>query len=156
MELDDTSKDKLSKQPFIMRKAVDYLLGVINTIINGDCDESTVLSTMGTLNQNAQGKFSDNDLVNYDEACKLLGMQVTNRQGLNKLCKKHHIKQQKMNNRCIGFRRDEILALRDQIDINLAIREFREKKRREKESEKARKRQALYERIMGHKPHEDR
>lgn len=35
MELDETSKEKLSKQPFIMRKAVDYLLSVINTIING-------------------------------------------------------------------------------------------------------------------------
>ena len=72
MELDSESKDKLSKQPFIIRQAASYVLNLLNTLINGGCDESTVVSTMGTLNQNAQGRYSDDDLVNYDNACKIL------------------------------------------------------------------------------------
>lgn len=140
MELDSESKEKLSKQPFIMSKAVDYLLSVINTIINGDCDESTVVSTMGTLNQNAQGRYSDDDLLNYDNACKILGFSVTNRVGLKRLLDKNGIKQVKIHNMPCGFRRDEILALRDKINEEVRKREIKQKNKQEKEAKKIRNR----------------
>lgn len=140
MELDSESKEKLSKQPFIMRKAVDYLLSVINTIINGDCDESTVISTMGTLNQNAQGRYSDDDLLNYDKACKVLGFSVTNRVGLKRLLDKNGIKQVIIHNTPCGFRRDEIMALRDKINEEVKKRELKQKKKNEREAQKLRQR----------------
>lgn len=136
MELDSESKDKLAKQPFIMRKAVDYLMSVINTIINGGCDESTVVSTMGTLNQNAQGRYSDDDLLDYDKACKILGFSVTNRVGLKRLLDKNGIKQVKIHNMPCGFRRDEILALRDKINKEVRERELKQKQKREHEAVK--------------------
>lgn len=140
MELDEISKDKLAKQPFIMRKAVDYLMGVINTIINGDCNEEAVLSTMGTLNQNAQGKYSDDDLLTYDKACKILGFSVTNRIGLKRLLDKNGIKQVIIHNQPCGFRRDEIIALRDKIDKEVKERELKQKQKREREALKLRQR----------------
>lgn len=140
MELDETSKEKLSKQPFIMRKAVDCLLSVINTIINGDCDESTVVSTMGTLNQNAQGRYSDDDLLNYDKACKILGFSVTNRIGLKRLLDKNGIKQVKIHNMPCGFRRDEIMALRDKLNEKVKKRELKQKQKDERKALKLKQR----------------
>lgn len=151
MELDSESKNKLSKQPFIIRQAADYVLNLLNTLINGGCDESTIVSTMGTLNQNSQGKFSDSDLLNYDEACTILGLQVTNRVGLKKLLDRHGIKQVKIKNKPSGFRRDQILALRDKIDLDEDKRKQREERKMKREQEKYHKRQAFYEKIMGRK-----
>ena len=70
MNLDNKTKDKIDKLPLVMRQAVLYLLDAIDNMINGKCDESAVLSTMGTLNQNAKGKYSREDLMNYDQAGK--------------------------------------------------------------------------------------
>lgn len=134
MELDSESKDKLAKQPFIIRQAASYVLNLLNTLINGGCDESTVVSTMGTLNQNAQGRYSDNDLVNYDNACKILGFSVTNRIGLERLLDKNGIKQVKIHNMPCGFRRDEILALRDKINEEVRQREIKQKHKNEREA----------------------
>lgn len=140
MELDSESKEKLSKQPFVMCKAVDYLLSVINTIINGDCDESTVISTMGTINQNAQGRYSDDDLLNYDKACKILGFSVTNRVGLKRLLDKNGIKQVIIHNTPCGFRRDEIMALRDKLNEEVKKRELKQKNKNEREALKLKQR----------------
>lgn len=139
MELDSESKDKLAKQPFIIRQAANYVLNLLNTIINGGCDESTVVSTMGTLNQNAQGRYSDNDLVNYDNACKILGFSVTNRIGLKRLLDKNGIKQVKIHNMPCGFRRDEILALRDKVNEEVRKREIKQKQRDECKARKMHK-----------------
>lgn len=134
MELDETSKDKLSKQPFIIRQAANYVLNLLNTLINGGCDESTVVSTMGTLNQNAQGRYSDDDLVNYDNACKILGFSVTNRVGLKRLLDKNGIKQVIIHNMPCGFRRDEIMALRDILNEEVKKRELKQKQKDEREA----------------------
>lgn len=134
MELDSESKDKLSKQPFIIRQAANYVLNLLNTLINGGCDESTVVSTMGTLNQNAQGRYSDDDLVNYDNACKILGFSVTNRVGLKRLLDKNGIKQVIIHNMPCGFRRDEIMALRDKLNEEVKKRELKQKQKDEREA----------------------
>lgn len=139
MELDEISKDKLAKQPFIIRQAANYVLNLLNTLINGGCDEDTITSTMGTLNQNAQGRYSDDDLVNYDNACKILGFSVTNRVGLKRLLDKHGIKQIKIHNTPCGFRRDEILALRDKINDDVRKREIKQKQRDECKARKMHK-----------------
>lgn len=139
MELDSESKNKLAKQPFIIRQAADYILNLLNTLINGGCDEGTITSTMGTLAQNAQGKYSDDDLLNYDKACKVLGFSVTNRIGLKRLLDKNGIKQVKIHNMPCGFRRDEILALRDKINEDVKKRELKQKKKQERVKQRYRK-----------------
>lgn len=140
MELDETSKDKLSKQPFIIRQAANYVLNLLNTLINGGCDENTVVSTMGTLNQNAQGRYSDDDLLNYDKACKILGFLVTNRIGLKRLLDKNGIKQVIIHNMPCGFRRDEIMALRDKLNEEVRKRELKQKQKNEREALKLKQR----------------
>ncbi len=134
MELDSESKDKLAKQPFIIRQAANYVLNLLNTLINGGCDENTVVSTMGTLNQNAQGRYSDDDLLDYDKACKVLGFSVTNRVGLKRLLDKNGIKQVKIHNMPCGFRRDEIMALRDKLNEEVKKRELKQKQKDEREA----------------------
>lgn len=140
MELDSESKEKLSKQPFIIRQAANYVLNLLNTLIDGGCDENTVVSTMGTLNQNAQGRYSDDDLLNYDKACKILGFSVTNRVGLKRLLDKNGIKQVIIHNTPCGFRRDEIMALRDKLNEEVKKRELKQKNKNEREALKLKQR----------------
>lgn len=139
MNLDNETKDKIDKLPLVMRQAVLYLLDAIDNMINGKCDESAVLSTMGTLNQNSKGKYSREDLMNYDQAGKALGFGCTNRTALKKLLDKHNIKQVEINNMKCGFRRDEIMALRDKLNEDIRNREIKRKNatyKREKRNNK--------------------
>lgn len=143
MELDSESKDKLAKQPFIIRQAANYVLNILNTLINGGCDEDKITSTMGTLSQNAQGRYSDDDLVNYDNACKILGFSVTNRVGLKRLLDKNGIKQVVINNMKCGFVRSDIMAIRDKLNEDIRKKEKIRKIREKREAIKIRKRENL-------------
>lgn len=143
MELDDKSKEKLSKQPFIIRQCADYVMGILDKLINGDCDESEITSTMGTLNQNSEGRYSSNDLMNYDDAGKALGFGCTNRMGLKKLLDKHGIKQVIIKNNPVGFRKSEIMALCDKLNDEVRKREDKQRKKRLKEQHERMRKKSL-------------
>lgn len=99
-----------------MRYVINALLDCIDNIINGKCDEGTLVSTMGTLQNNASGKFCKADLLNYDEAAKLLGFGATNRVGLKRILDKYGIKQVMFGKTKVGFRRSEVMALKGYIE----------------------------------------
>lgn len=90
--------------------ALDLLEKIKLQIINGDCDEDEIASTMAKFNPQVNGYVKEDDFVNYDEALKILGLS-NNRAKLNKLCKKYGIKNVKFNNMSIGFPRKEIERL---------------------------------------------
>ena len=70
---------------------------------------------MATLNANADSRYANEDLVNYDQAAKILGVSVTNRIRLKSLLDANGVKQVVMHNQKVGFRRSELMALRTKL-----------------------------------------
>ena len=111
MLITQETQDKINKLPLPLRVASNMLLDCLENLIGGKCDKDEILRTISDMNDYAQGKYSDNDLVNYDEACKILGYTVTNRLGLKKELDRNGIKQVVMNNQRVGFPRHKVEAL---------------------------------------------
>ena len=115
MIFSEDEERKIKSLPLILRLAIDTLLGVLKKILNDECNEDEVVDTIATLNANAGGRYANEDLVNYDQAAKILGVSVTNRLRLKSLLDANGIKQVVMHNQRIGFRRSEIMALRTKL-----------------------------------------
>lgn len=143
MDLDDKTKEKIDKLPIVLRLAVNYLLDAIDKIINGECNEDAVTSTMATLNNNASGRICKDDVLNYDKAGEILGFGATNRNGLKAVLDKYGIKQVIINNQRCGFLRSDIMALRDKLNEDIRKREKKRKAKEEREAIKIRKRENL-------------
>ena len=115
MTFNEDEEKKIKSLPLVFRLAVDMLVGVIKKIINNECDEDEVTDTLATLNANADSRYSNEDLVNYDQAAKILGVSVTNRIRLKSLLDASGVKQVVMHNQKIGFKRSELMALRTKL-----------------------------------------
>ena len=115
MTFNEDEEKKIKSLPLVFRLAVDMLLGLIKKILNNECDEDEVTDTMATLNANADSRYSNEDLVNYDQAAKILGVSVTNRIRLKSLLDANGIRQVVMHNQKIGFKRSELMALRTKL-----------------------------------------
>lgn len=136
MDIDQSTKEKIEKLPLILRNAAQNLLNCVERIVNGDCNEEEVTTTMGTLNQNAQGRYGKEDLMNYDKAARALGFSVTNRWGLLNLLNRYNIHQVILNNIKCGFKRSEIMALVDKLNEDVRKRELRERRKLERKYQK--------------------
>lgn len=123
--LSDKYHERVNKLPSVMRYVVNVLLDCIDNIINGDCDEDTIVSTMATLENNTMGRYCDADLLNYDQAGDILGFGYTNRVGLKRLLDNNNIHQVTINNIKCGFRRSKIMALRDKLNEDIRKREMK-------------------------------
>lgn len=115
MKFSEDEEKKIKSLPLVLRLAVDTLAGIIKKILNNECNEDEVTDTMATLNANANSRYANEDLVNYDQAAKILGVSVTNRLRLKSLLDSNGIKQIVMHNQRIGFRRSEVMALRTKL-----------------------------------------
>ena len=115
MTFNEEEEKKIKSLPLVLRIAVDTLVGIIKKILNNECDEDEVTDTMATLKANADSRYADEDLVNYDKAAKIIGVSVTNRLKLKSLLDAHGIKQVVMHNQKIGFKRSELMALRTKL-----------------------------------------
>ena len=115
MTFNEEEEKKIKSLPLVLRLAVDTLVGIIKKIINNECDEDEVTDTMATLKANADSRYADEDLVNYDQAANILGVSVTNRIRLKSLLDSNGIKQVVMHNQRIGFKRSEVMALRTKL-----------------------------------------
>lgn len=138
MELNDKTKEKIDNLPIVLKMAVNYLLDMVDKIINGECNEDAVTSTIATLNNNAEGRICKDDVLNYDKAGNILGFGATNRTALKALLDKHGIKQVVINNMKCGFLRSDIMALRDKLNEDIRKREVKRKRKEEKELQKSR------------------
>ena len=115
MTFSEDEERKIKSLPLILRIAIDTLAGVIKKILNNECNEDEVSDVIATLKSNADGRYADEDLVNYDKAAKIIGVSVTNRLKLKSLLDAHGIKQVVMHNQKIGFKRSELMALRTKL-----------------------------------------
>lgn len=136
--LNASAQEKIDKLPYFMRYIINTLLDCIDNIINGKCDEETIISAMSTVQNNTNSRFSECDLLTYDKAGNLLGFGTTNRVGLKKLLDKNGIKQVTFGNTKVGFRRDEVMALKERLDNeNKAKKEARIRNRVKKTLKKS-------------------
>ena len=119
--LSASAQEKIDNLPYFMRYVINTLLDCIDNIINGKCDEETIVSAMSTVQNNTNSRFNECDLLNYDEAGNMLGFGTTNRVGLKKLLDKNGIKQVSFGNTKVGFRRDEVMVLKDRLDSERKI-----------------------------------
>ena len=115
MTFNEDEEKKIKSLPLVFRLAVNMLIGLIKKILNNECDEDDVTDTLATLNANADRRYADEDLVNYDQAANILGVSVTNRIRLKSLLDANGIKQVVMHNQKIGFKRSELMALRTKL-----------------------------------------
>lgn len=115
MKFTEEEKEKINKLPALLRMAFNALVNALKSVINGDCDESTLANVMATVSQNSMGRYSTEDLVNYEQAAKILGISTTNRSKLKLTLDLHGIKQVTIHNQRVGFRRDEVLALKNKL-----------------------------------------
>lgn len=115
MNFTEEEQSKLDRLPLVFKFAINTLLDAVRRILDGDCDESAITDTMATLNNNSQGRYADEDLVNYEEAAKILGISATNRMKLKLLLDMNNIQQVTLHNQKVGFKRTEIMALRSKL-----------------------------------------
>lgn len=115
MKFSEDEETKIKSLPLVFRLAVDMLVGVIKKILNNECDEDEVTDAMATLNANADSRYANEDLVNYDQAANILGVSVTNRIRLKSLLDANGVKQVVMHNQKVGFKRSELMALRTKL-----------------------------------------
>ena len=115
MNFTEEEQNKLDRLPLVFKLAINTLLDAVRRILDGDCDESAITDTMATLNNNSQGRYADEDLVNYEEAAKILGISATNRMKLKLLLDMNNIQQVTLHNQKVGFKRSEIMALRSKL-----------------------------------------
>ena len=115
MIFSEDEEKKIKSLPLVFRLALDMLVGLIKKILNNECDEDEVTDTMATLNANADSRYSNEDLVNYDQAAKILGVSVTNRIRLKSLLDANGVKQVVIHNQRIGFKRSELMAIRTKL-----------------------------------------
>ena len=115
MTFNEDEEKTIKSLPLVFRLALDMLVGVIKKILNNECDEDEVTDTMATLKANSDSRYANEDLVNYDQAAKILGVSVTNRIRLKTLLDANGVKQVVMHNQRIGFKRSEVMALRTKL-----------------------------------------
>ena len=115
MKFSEDEERTIKSLPLVFRIAVDMLVGVIKKILNNECNEDEVTDTMATLKANADRRYANEDLVNYDQAANILGVSVTNRIRLKSLLDSNGVKQVVMHNQRIGFKRSEVMALRTKL-----------------------------------------
>lgn len=112
--LNESSKEKLSSLSFPLQIAASYLVECLDSLLNGKCNESDIANSIAQINDNSNGKYANEDLMNYDESGKVLGFG-TNRNALKRFLDVNGVKQVIMNNHKVGFPRKSILALRDKM-----------------------------------------
>ena len=103
MTFSEDEERKIKSLPLVLRLALSTLVSTIKKILNNECNEDEVADTIATLNANADGRYANEDLVNYDQAAKILGVSVTNRLRLKSLLDANGVKQVVMHNQRIGF-----------------------------------------------------
>ena len=106
---------KANKKSPTMNYAITLLKQVIEDIKSGKCSEQELTDALSKFHPESNGYFKEEDFVNYDEAGLLLGVRWDRRK-LNNLCKEHNIVNQKVNNLHIGFRKKDILRLKQLLE----------------------------------------
>lgn len=98
----------------IIKEEVDALSPIRKLVFSADCNEDELAGALNTIDKMNSEYVNPKDYVTYDGAMKILCMG-NNRAGFKKLMDKYGIKNQNFNNHKIGFKRSDILAVKDKL-----------------------------------------
>lgn len=99
----------------IFEAAKRLILDLYRDLDEGNCDEAEVARTMAQYHPASKEEYiNPKDYCSYDEAIDILGMGY-NRNKLRALTAKHGIRNHRINNQPIGFKRQEIFELKAKI-----------------------------------------
>lgn len=88
----------------IKRIAIDLLESIKAKIINNECSDEDIADVMTKFHPSSnKDYYNPKDYCTYDEACKELGIPVTSRVKLRKLCDDYKIECVYIKNRPLGF-----------------------------------------------------
>lgn len=111
--LTEEAKQKLTELPLVLRTGANVLIDGLNSIFGGNCNEDEVASLVVRAETNARGKYSDDELMTYDEAGRTLGIKDRNK--LRATLTKYGVEQHKLNNHKCGFPREQVLVVRNKL-----------------------------------------
>jgi hypothetical protein len=77
------------------------LLDEIRDRVINDCSDEEIMTNMAKLDAKHNGYIKTSELMTYDKAMSKLG--IKNRNTFSALCKKHNVKNVKINNVNVGF-----------------------------------------------------
>lgn len=101
-----------SKSP-IIKQLIYILKDALRRAENDECSEAEVYDMLNRFNAESKGYVDNKSTMNYDEAMAELG--VRSRNALKALCDLHGIKQVKIKNHSVGFKRSDIKDLAYQL-----------------------------------------
>lgn len=105
--------DKLT---MVKKIALQLLDNIKERIINNECSDDDLLTSMAKLDAKSNGYVNPKEMLTYDKAMNMLG--IRNRNTFSNLCKKHNIKNVKINNMSVGFHKSDIDKLKQIINTN--------------------------------------
>lgn len=106
MEKTTTNQHNLS---MIKRIALEILKNIENKIRNDECSDDYMLNMASKISAEMNGYIREDELLNYDQAMKMLG--ISNRNVFNRICRKHKVENIKIKNVHVGFRKKDIECL---------------------------------------------
>lgn len=101
--METTTQTQIS---MIKKIALEILKIIENKIKNNECSDDYILNVASKINAEMNGYVREDELLNYDQAMKMLG--ISNRNAFNKLCKENKVKNLKIKNVHVGFRKKDI------------------------------------------------
>lgn len=109
----EKTDDKLT---MVKKIALQLLESIKERIINNECSDDDLLTSMAKLDAKSNGYVNPKEMLTYDKAMNMLG--IRNRNTFSTLCKKHNIKNVKINNMSVGFHKSDIDKLKQIINTN--------------------------------------
>lgn len=110
-----TTNNDLENLSVVKRMALNILDDLRFNIVH-NCSEEELLSSMGQLDAKSKGYVNPKDMLTYDKAMSML--KIKNRNKFSELCKKHNVKNVKINNMSVGFHKEDIERLQQVLNIH--------------------------------------
>lgn len=109
----ETLNNELS---MVKKIALQLLDNIRERIVNNECSDEDLLSSMGKLDAKSKGYVNPKEMLTYDKAMSMLN--IKNRNKFSELCKKHNVKNVKINNMSVGFHKEDIERLQQVLSTH--------------------------------------
>lgn len=110
-----TTDNELENLSVVKRMALKILDDLRFDVVH-NCSEEDLLSSMGKLDAKSKGYVNPKEMLTYDKAMSMLN--IKNRNKFSELCKKHNIKNVKINNMSVGFHKEDIERLQQVLSTH--------------------------------------